>query len=39
MANADGSVDIYFGAKALESKEANWIATEPARGWFAIFRL
>jgi len=27
--NADGSVDIYFGPKAPEGKEANWIPTNP----------
>ena len=37
--NADGSVDIYFGPKAPAGKEANWVATVPKKGWFAIFRL
>jgi len=37
--NADGSVDIYFGPKAPEGKEANWIETRPGKGWFVIFRL
>ena len=27
--NADGSVDLYFGPKAPEGKEANWIPTNP----------
>ncbi|WCT13092.1 DUF1254 domain-containing protein [Mucilaginibacter jinjuensis] len=27
--NADGSVDIYFGPKAPEGKEPNWIPTNP----------
>ncbi|HMG92530.1 MAG TPA: DUF1214 domain-containing protein [Chryseolinea sp.] len=27
--NADGSVDIYFGPKAPEGKEANWVPTNP----------
>ena len=39
VTNADGSVDIYFGAKAPAGKEANWIATTPGKGLFAIFRL
>ena len=39
IANADGSVDIYFGPKAPAGKEANWIATVPGKGWFAVFRL
>jgi hypothetical protein len=37
--NADGSVDLYFGPKAPAGKEANWIASVPNKGWFAIFRL
>jgi hypothetical protein len=37
--NADGSVDIYFGPKAPEGKESNWIYTAPGRGWFCGFRL
>jgi hypothetical protein len=37
--NADGSVDLYFGPNAPAGKEANWIASVPGKGWFAIFRL
>ncbi|QDS89175.1 hypothetical protein EC9_33720 [Rosistilla ulvae] len=37
--NADGSVDLYFGPKAPEGKENNWIATEPSKGWFTVLRL
>jgi len=37
--NKDGSVDLYFGAKAPEGKEANWIQTVPKKGWFAALRL
>ncbi len=37
--NKDGSVDLYFGAKAPEGKEGNWIQTVPGKGWFAILRL
>ncbi len=39
IANKDGSVDLYFGPKAPEGKESNWIQTVPKKGWFAIFRL
>ena len=39
IANADGSVDIYFGAEAPAGKEANWIATVPGKGFFVVFRL
>lgn len=39
IANADGSVDLYFGPKAPAGKEANWIATVPTKGWFGIYRL
>ena len=38
IANADGSVDLYFGPKAPAGKEANWTQTVPGKGWFAIFR-
>jgi hypothetical protein len=37
--NADGSVDLYFGPAAPKGKQANWLATVPKKGWFAIFRL
>lgn len=37
--NTDGSVDLYFGPEAPAGKEANWIATVPGKGWFAVFRL
>lgn len=39
VANADGSVDVYFGPKAPKGKEANWIQTLPNKGWFMAFRL
>jgi len=38
VVNADGSVDIYFGPKALANK-ANWIQTVPGKGWNTILRL
>ncbi len=37
--NADGSIDLYLGPKAPQGKEANWLATVPGRGYFAILRL
>jgi hypothetical protein len=39
ITNADGSIDVYFGPAAPPGKEANWIASVPGKGWFAIFRL
>lgn len=38
QANADGSVDLYFGPEAPEGKESNWVKTLPGKGWFAYFR-
>ena len=37
--NADGSVDMYFGPHAPHGKEANWIPTDPARGFELMVRL
>jgi hypothetical protein len=37
--NTDGSVDIYIGPKTPSGKEANWIPTNPNRGFEFIFRL
>ena len=37
--NADGTTDLYIGPKAPPGKEANWLATAPGRGFFAILRL
>ena len=37
--NADGSTDLYYGPKAPKGKEANWQATVPGKGYFAILRL
>ena len=39
IANADGSIDLYFGPRAPAGKEANWIQTVPGKGWFTILRL
>jgi hypothetical protein len=37
--NADGSYDSYFGPKAPEGQENNWVQTDPSKGWNTIFRL
>jgi hypothetical protein len=37
--NPDGSVDVFFGPKAPEGYENNWIQTLPGKGWFMILRL
>lgn len=39
VANADGSVDVYFGPTAPRGFEKNWIPTVPGRSWFTYFRL
>ena len=39
LANADNSVDVYFGPKAPAGKENNWIQTIPGKGWFPMLRL
>jgi hypothetical protein len=36
--NADGSVDIFFGPKAPEGKQSNWVPTDPARRFELMFR-
>ena len=37
--NDDGSTTLYIGPQAPEGQEANWLATAPDRGFFAILRL
>ena len=37
--NADGSTDLYLGPKSPKGKEANWLATVPGKGYFAVLRL
>jgi len=37
--NDDGSVDVWFGPKAPEGTEHNWVQTIPGKGWFLILRL
>jgi len=39
QANADGSIDIYFGPTAPEEKSSNWLQTVPGKGYFVILRL
>ena len=39
LVNADGSVDVWFGPKAPEGMESNWVETIPGKGWFMILRL
>jgi hypothetical protein len=36
--NADGSIDIYFGPKAPNGMEANWVPTVAGKDWFPYFR-
>jgi hypothetical protein len=37
--NADGSVDLYVGAKPPAGMDSNWIPTDPARKFELMFRL
>jgi len=37
--NGDGSTDIYFGPKAPEGYENNWLETLPGKSWFVILRM
>jgi hypothetical protein len=39
QANPDGSYDLYFGPKAPEGRESNWVETIPGKSWFQLFRL
>ena len=38
-ANADGSVDVFFGPRAPKGREKNWVKTLPGKGWFPYLRL
>lgn len=38
QANADGSIDIYFGPEKPEAA-ANWLRTVPGKSWFILLRL
>jgi hypothetical protein len=38
--NSDGSVDVFFGPQPPPAaKQAQWIKTNPGRGWFSYFRI
>jgi hypothetical protein len=37
-ANADGSIDLFFGPQPPAGMESNWVQTEAERAWFAYFR-
>ena len=36
--NSDGSADLYFGPKAPEGMENNWVDTSASKGWWVWFR-
>ena len=36
--NEDGSINVYFGPKAPEGKESNWLPTAEENRFFLIFR-
>ena len=38
QSNDDGSVDIYFGPKAPDGKESNWVPTSADGKFFLLFR-
>ena len=35
----DGSYELYFGPKAPQGHEQNWVQTISGKGWFTILRL
>lgn len=37
--DADGTVTVWFGPKAPEGHEANWVQTMPGKGWNVVLRL
>jgi hypothetical protein len=37
-ANADGSIDLYFGPKAPAGLESNWRETVPGKGFYPMMR-
>lgn len=37
--NPDGSVDIYFGPKAPDGKDSNWVPSDPNRQFEVLFRI
>lgn len=38
VANADGSVDVFFGPTAPEGEASNWVPTDPEREFELMFR-
>ncbi len=37
--NADRSTDLYLGPRSPRGEQANWLATVPGKGYFAVLRL
>ena len=37
--NEDGSATVWFGPKAPEGHEGNWVQTMPGKGWNSLLRL
>jgi hypothetical protein len=37
--NADGSATVWFGPKAPEGHQSNWVQTMPGQGWNVLLRL
>jgi hypothetical protein len=37
--NPDQSVTVWFGPKAPDGQEANWVQTMPGKGWNVVLRL
>jgi len=37
--NGDGSTDIYFGPKAPQGYESNWLQTLTGKSWFVVLRM
>ena len=37
--NADGSATVYFGPKAPQGQEGNWVQTMPGKGFNTLLRL
>jgi hypothetical protein len=37
--NADGSATVWFGPKAPEGNQGNWVQTMPGKGWNVLLRL
>jgi hypothetical protein len=37
--NSDGSLEVWFGPKAPQGMENNWVQTIPGKGWFMILGL